>query len=1204
MSIAAECPHCETRFHLQPELAGRTMRCPNPDCRQVFEVAAALPPLPMMPRDETPAPSPPPPPPPTRRPEPVVVEAQLAPTQPKKPKPAKPAKPAKVVEAQVVAPAKPAGGPKEVVWTPGADLPPAAPPPPPPKPREYAEPYEEPVRRRRKRGRNLGPLILIGLLVLLVLVGGAAGLYLLQYQGKVQEQTAEKANDLYKQQKYAEAKKAFDALAAEYPDHADVEQYKYFADLAQMQLAARKLGNQSDPRPAVAALKEFVTARKDSPFSKPDKFGYDVYDAGKKIAEDAATFAQDRVKAFGGDRGKLDELKQAEELIVTGRELPPLLEPFRPKDLPGFDDSLAKFTAVEVDIGKARKRLANLDKAAGMVAEPTEQAIVEVKAFLAAHGLTDDAEARGLMTKAEAEFLRRVRYDADPAAAVPPAAAGRGSFLFVAPVGAAKAVPRSQLDDPPTVFLAVARGVLYALDEDSGDLLWAARVGADTFDPPAVVTLDSADGPTSLALVLGNVAGQAEAAGRVLKTGEVKWRQVLPAPASGPAAVVGNRAFVPVRDGVGTVVVINLTTGAREGRIALGQPVAQVTARPGTTELFVAADARRVFVFDCPQGANPRCVRVMNTNHPAGSLRTTPVVLGPPGDAPGPRHLLFCQADGPAAMVLRVFPVVNTPALAADAPPVTDPVQAAVELPVPGWVWYPPVSDGERLAAVTDAGQFRLFGVNLPGNRDPALFALPSPTLPTPPDGAPVPGLAVPAEDGAFWVLAGGSLQKYRLRLHPTRGLELVADGKSEPVGSPTQPVQLNPRRDTACFVVRSGNSSGCRAVAVRLRDGEPRWRRQLGLVPGGAPVATGDGLLLADEDGGVVGIPAAAVAGQANNPATVVATGLGGTVASGPGAATGPTAVATGPNGQVFTVTPTAGEKGPQWAVRVYENGAAKASATFPAPGAIAGAPLALNGGLLIPASDGSIHRYTPADAKGLARGPTWLTDRRGADPVCYLVALDGDRFAASDGGRALNRWQWAATGMWSSGDLRWEVRDRVASTPAYFAPAEGRPARLLIAEATGGVWLFPADRGGPASRSWLPGRTVSLPGGRVGPFGVSAAGRVCYAVEGKADERSAARWLVSLDPERADPAWVADVAEPAVGAPVSLPDGRWLVTDRAGGVTARASDTGRAVGEASVGLPGAVPVGAGVPAGAAVLVPLTDGTAAVIPLPAAAKE
>ncbi len=506
MSIAAECPHCETRFHLQPELAGRTMRCPNPDCRQVFEVAAALPPLPMMPRDETPAPSPPPPPP--RRPEPVVVEAQLAPVQPK-PKP-KPPKPPKVVEAQVVSPAKPAGGPKEVVWTPGADLPPAAPPPPAPKAREYEERYEEPVRRRRKRGRNLGPMILVGLLVLLVLVGGAAGLYILKYQGKVQEQAVEKAKELYEKREYAKAKKAFDDLAADYPGHADADEYRFFADLAQVRQAAFALTNRENPRPAVAALKEFVGTRKDSPFARPDKFGYDVFDAGKKVAEDAAGYAQDRVKTFGGDRGKLDELKHAEEVLAAGRELPPLLEPFRPKDkdIPGFDDSLAKFAAVEADVGKAQPALAKLDQAKGMLDPPTEQAMVEAKAFLAAHGLTDDAEARGLMTTAGPSSSAASATTPTPPRPCrrPPR---RPRLVRVRRPrrrrqGGAAEPARQPADRLP----GVARGVLYALGRGQRRPVVGGASRADTFDPPAVVTLDSADGPTSLALVLGNVAGQ------------------------------------------------------------------------------------------------------------------------------------------------------------------------------------------------------------------------------------------------------------------------------------------------------------------------------------------------------------------------------------------------------------------------------------------------------------------------------------------------------------------------------------------------------------------------------------------------------------------------------------------------------------------------------------------------------------------------
>src|SRR5438067_93262 len=47
--IAVLCPHCESRYQLQPELVGKRMRCPNPLCREIFVVqeegqAAAEPP--------------------------------------------------------------------------------------------------------------------------------------------------------------------------------------------------------------------------------------------------------------------------------------------------------------------------------------------------------------------------------------------------------------------------------------------------------------------------------------------------------------------------------------------------------------------------------------------------------------------------------------------------------------------------------------------------------------------------------------------------------------------------------------------------------------------------------------------------------------------------------------------------------------------------------------------------------------------------------------------------------------------------------------------------------------------------------------------------------------------------------------------------------------------------------------------------------
>ena len=118
MSIVAECPHCETRFTLHVDLVGKSMRCPNLDCRKVFTVKSGG------------RPTEPPPPLP---PEPAVPAKPTAPSRPKKPatpeKPRVPSKPAraepevveaKVVEAAVVSPPKV----KEVVWTEGTDVPP------------------------------------------------------------------------------------------------------------------------------------------------------------------------------------------------------------------------------------------------------------------------------------------------------------------------------------------------------------------------------------------------------------------------------------------------------------------------------------------------------------------------------------------------------------------------------------------------------------------------------------------------------------------------------------------------------------------------------------------------------------------------------------------------------------------------------------------------------------------------------------------------------------------------------------------------------------------------------------------------------------------------------------------------------------------------------------------------------------------------
>src|SRR5262249_41478856 len=154
------------------------------------------------------------------------------------------------------------------------------------------------------------------------------------------------------------------------------------------------------------------------------------------------------------------------------------------------------------------------------------------------------------------------------------------SVVFVGPIGAPrKPGEEPPAEGPPSVFLAVARGVLYALDEDGGHLLWAVRVGYDVTDPPAVARVDLGlgEGRAALVLVSSNVAGPPAPSAYMPRSGILRWHQPLDVPdakaptgrravpAAGPAVVAGTRAYVPVRDAIGTVFEFDLRNGQRVG---------------------------------------------------------------------------------------------------------------------------------------------------------------------------------------------------------------------------------------------------------------------------------------------------------------------------------------------------------------------------------------------------------------------------------------------------------------------------------------------------------------------------------------------------------------------------------------------------------------------------------------------------------------
>ncbi len=1209
MSIVVQCPHCETKFNLQPDMVGKSMRCPNLDCRQVFIVKSTGTPV------EPPPPLPPEPLPLPDEPEPAPLPAKKAEKSRSSKKgvvEAKKGQPevveAKIVEAAVVSPPKV----KEVVWSEGTDVPPQKG----KKPLKAAavDDDDPTLIRRKKKPKNRGPVLLIAMSVAIVLLIGAGVFYVLRHQGKAEETLAKQADDEYKKADYGAAQKTYTKLATDYPDVENAPKYKFFADLSAMQTAVRAVTNRESPDAAVERLNAFITGYKDSPFAKHTSgYGRDILEAGKKLSEDIINHAGDRVTAYQTDRSKSGELDRAEKAVAAGRALLPVLETFRAPDDPLLDPLRKGFDDAEKQVKRERARTAAIVKATAQLEKLSDAAIQLAEADLATAGFLDDPEAQALIASAKGRLREMVKFEADPAAPQAAPVSATATVLFVAPVGPTRRAPASGVENAePAIFLAVARGILYALDEDTGTLLWAVRVGPDVTDPPTVARVDLDEGPTDLAVVTSNAGGAPAVAGYVVKTGAARWYQPLPAPAAGPAAVVGGRAYIALRDEQGTIYEFDLTTGNRRGHIKLGQPAGPgLVVRSGTGLLYAAADRSRVYVIEAAakdddgNRKDPICVQVIATNHSAGTIRTPPVLIGPEGDAPGDRWMIVAQADGANTTKLRAFQLqpIQPPPADGKLPP-ESPATPAADLPLDGWTWFPPTTDGERLAVVTDRGQFRLFGVNQPGNFDKPVFPLHSPTLPTPPEDTAVRGLVLPAEEAAFWVLANGTMQKFRLALLPSRGFEVVPAGPRVPLGEPTQPPQFNNRRDAACLVVRALSSAGYKAVLLNLGDGEIRWQRQLGVIPATVPIPQDGGVLLAAEDGGLVYLPS--VSGVPPGRTTVAPPVW--VIAPPPENVTSPTVVAVSADGKVvFTLTQVLvtedGKPARKYLIRRIAGGRVVHEGSVPAPGPLAGVPVVLGETLLIPTADGFVHRHNPGTGRAnpdtLTAGPPWTGERR-ADAVCFITPTSDTAFLTNDGGKKLTAWNWPKSGNWTPGAGKWELAEKPAGPGVVLPPlAEKESARLLIADVAGSVWVYSAERGGQHLKRWRPGGPVPV-GKPTSALVVQpdAAGRpvVVYTVEHK--------FVVCLDPEQDLPKWSArtgdDVEATLVGAPQSAGAGRWLVTDRGGRVTLFDAEGGKAK-MLTIGLPGVVPaVAAGLVGGTDVLAPLSDGSAVVLPLPA----
>ena len=193
------------------------------------------------------------------------------------------------------------------------------------------------------------------------------------------------------------------------------------------------------------------------------------------------------------------------------------------------------------------------------------------------------------------------------------------------------------------------------------------------------------------------------------------------------------------------------------------------------------------------------------------------------------------------------------------------PSSTAVEIPLPGWSWFPPYCDSEKLAFVTDRGEFGLFGINQDRNNDSALFLIPPVPYHVAEANRPAHGQVAYADENTFWILARGQLQQLKIGFDAVNGLTLVPFGQPRVLGEPLHASQVNARKDTVMVVTQVAASGSCRATAFDPNTGLIRWERQLGLLSQGPPVQFGNSIILLDQDAGLYRIDAKSLVAPTN---------------------------------------------------------------------------------------------------------------------------------------------------------------------------------------------------------------------------------------------------------------------------------------------------------------------------------------------------
>jgi hypothetical protein len=953
-----------------------------------------------------------------------------------------------------------------------------------------------------------------------------------------------RAKELYQERSFAEAAAEMRHLLRDFPDSSDRSEYRLLAEWSDVRDAVYT--GQPGPEElagALGRLLQFLKLYQDDTLVKP--YEGDIWHTLHKLVKELTAEA-DQQK----DRRLLDKARRA---LAATRSLHP---PSATNPLETTQQAESAIAEVERHIAERERRLALVGRVKAFVSQTSAKAVQDARKLVEASGLKADSELHDLLQELVKAHASSVKFTPVMVSeAQKPATLDREPSYLVTPLLRRSAT--APAGGSATVF-ALARGVLYALEPRTGDIRWARRVGVDT----TLLPLRLPAGPVApeIALVLSSDSKTLSAV--TADTGTTIWEHQLHDACVGQPVLAGNCLLVPTYPG--RVDEIEMSEGKLVGYYQLGQPLTVGgVLQPGTSLVYFPADQFTVYVLDVARHA---CAQVLYAQHPSGSLRAAPIILSEPGFALDKKgktgFLILSQADGLEAIKLRSF---RLPVTGADDKPLK------TEIKVPGWSWFPPFHDGERLAVATDAGLLALYGVRQKGNsRDPFLFPLLDKEVRLD-SGTSRSGRAqlVHADAENMWVLAHGRLQRLQLTFTRQAGPGIL-DRWPEPLalGSPLHAAQVHEEgteRTVLYLVTQAQKGQTCLVSAVDARRGSIFWQRQLGLSIQAQPVAVAAHVLAQGQNGLFL---------FDTSDAPERAFQAGGTLALAfPRDDAARRFVLPAAKKDEAYVLSLAGRS---LEVQLFQADTPRQPqpVRFTLRAALAGTPAAGKNCLVLPLDDG-LPWYIPLENGTPQSGPDWRASGAEVNAVGHVVYVGGDDFVISDGSRGLHLVHWPEPKL-SEKKSSTQLSRRIVAPPLLVPAAAGQKARLCVADAGGTLTLFETDTL-TAIRSWRVADKISS-----GPF---LRGPNIGCVVGGTR-------LIWIDPNKQEPLWEYPSRTQIVGEP-QLAGAMVVVANLAGQFVGLDPDRGRPFGPGYTLHANVPPASAPMAFGAERLfVPLMDGT------------